>query len=263
MPLTIEDTLILGYGGAGVVTISGGGSEQVLITGGAWTSAKAPSYLNAIDILPTNVTRSKMLHAEGTITDTINISFDLTDASLGIISDLFVSNAVFDITLNDGNTQVKLDECKANGITLSGSAGGIITCNIDGIAIGPPTIGAASANTFIRDQEPIGYWFSGNTDVRDWTLTMSQEASLVFPNDAQERAHYIKVARWSFQLDVTTYEAIQPHATIEIKTDSWTLKGETTSESYSFNGQSDFGMFSHSITTSADITVGAGDIILT
>jgi hypothetical protein len=267
MPIVgVNDDLTLGYGGAGKITVAGNAEVQVLITGGSWSATTTPTYVNAIDILPTNVTRSKMLHAPGTITETVNITFDITDESLVLIDQIFERNKLVDVEINDHNTGIVLEECKATAVTLSGAAGGLISCSMDLISIGPATINTALAafeNDFIRDQEPLGYWYSGNTDVREWTLAMNQEASLVFPNDTGQRAHYIKVARWGFQLDVTTYQDIQTHSSIAIKTDSWTLQGETVAEGYTFNGQTDFGMFSHSITTSADITVGAGDIILT
>ena len=91
---------------------------------------------------------------------------------------------------------------------------------------------------------------------------MNQQASPVYLNEDVVNPGYIKVTRWDFQLDVTTYTS-QSHNDISIKTTSWTLQGDTTGEAYTFNGQTDFGMFSHSFATAADITTGAGDIIIT
>jgi hypothetical protein len=268
MAFAVSDQKVLGYGGAGYIN-----NVQVLITGGTVNTANSISYMNAVDISPTQVSRSRMRHADGTRLTTANLTFDLTDLSLNEVMTLYSRRALFGIEINDGNNSGSLGSCFANNITLSGAPGGLISGSVQATSIEDSTYGsiAASRNDFIReppeigvnrDEEPLAYYFSGNTDVRSWTLTMNQEVSPVYLNENGVNPGYLKVTRWDFQLDVVTYTD-QSHNDIEVRTNSWTLKGDTTASSYSFNGVTDFGMFSHSFATSADITTGAGDSIIT
>jgi len=262
-----NDQKVLGYGGAGYIN-----SVQVLITSGAVNTANNISYLNAVDILPTQVSRSRMKHADGTRLTTINLNFDLTDVSLAEVMSLYVRREVFDIEINDGNNSGTLGNCFANNITLSGAAGGLISGSIQATSVEEAVYSSilASRNSFVREppevgirsQEPLAYYFSGNIDVRSWTLTMNQEVSPVYLNENGVNPGYLKVARWDFQLDVVTYTD-QSHNNIEVRTNSWTLQGDTTASAYTFNGTTDFGMFSHTFASAADITTGAGDSIIT
>ncbi len=265
MAIVLDDQRVLGYGGAGYIN-----NIQVLITGGSVSTAYNISHLNAIDIIPTQASRSKMTHADGTSLTTVNMSFDLTDSSLSEVMSLYERREVFDVEINDGNNSGTLDNCFANSITLSGSPGGLISGSIQATSVEDPLYSSSVNNSFVREplttggrtKEPLAYYFSGNTDVRSWTLTMNQEVSPVYLNKNEVNAGYLKVARWDFLLDIVTYTE-QTHNDIEVRTNSWTLKGDTTSSAYSFNGATDFGMFSHSFATSADIAVGAADSIIT
>ncbi len=265
MAITVNDQRVLGYGGAGYIN-----NIQVLITGGSVNTANSISYLNAVDILPTQVSRSRMKHADGTSLTTANLTFDLTDVSLAEVMGLYVRREEFNLEINDGNNSGTLNNCFANNITLSGAPGGLISGSIQATSIEDSTYSGSVSNTFIREppaigsrsQEPLAYYFSGNTDVRSWTLTMNQEVSPVYLNLDVVNAGYLKVARWDFQLDIVTYTN-QSHNSIQVRTNSWILQGDTTASAYTFNGTTDFGMVSHSFATSADIGTGAGDIIIT
>ena len=119
------------------------------------------------------------------------------------------------------------------------------------------------SNSFIRDQIVYGYWYSGNTDVKDWTFTMNQTLTPIYTNEDMKTPRYIKVGLFEFSLDVTTYEAFIAHNTIEIVTKSFTLKGSTTAKGYEFGGSMDLGHYKHTFSTAADITIGSGDTIIT
>ena len=150
MPIALNDSLRLGYGGAGFID-----STQVLITGGSINTANTISYLNAVDIIPTNASRSRMKHADGTRLTSASLSFDMTDIGLTAVDNLFERRAQFDIAINDGNTEVTLDNCFATSITLSGAAGGLISGNINAISIEDVST-TGVANSFYQGSRAFG-----------------------------------------------------------------------------------------------------------
>jgi hypothetical protein len=118
---------------------------------------------------------------------------------------------------------------------------------------------------------PQGYWYSGNTNIKDWSLTMTQEAVPVYTNEDTAEPRYIRVGLIGYTLQVTTYEQLFPYAPspvagsdqIFITTSSFTLAGKLTSEGTSFNGPSELGGYVHTFETSASAASGSGAVIIT
>ena len=216
-----------------------------------------------MDISPTNVSRSKVQHADGTIIHNANISFAVTSNFLTLIdtSSLIQRGFFFDISIHDGVSSQTMSNCLLTNLTLSGSAGGIVDGNLTALSVGAP-VGGGGSNAFIRDQEPLGYWFSGNTDVQSWTLTVTQDVSPVYINEDTTSPRYLKFGLWGASLDVTTYEAVQNHSSVIIATKNFSLSGNTKSEGYSFGGINNLGLYTHSFETAADFNVGSGDTII-
>jgi len=118
-------------------------------------------------------------------------------------------------------------------------------------------------NDFIRDQIPYGYWYSGNTDVKDWSFTFNQATTPVYINEDDDSPRYIKVGLIDCSLEVNTYEAVQTHKVINIATTSFTLTGDTSSEGFQFLGQTELGQYAHMFESSANMDAGSSGIIIT
>jgi hypothetical protein len=118
-------------------------------------------------------------------------------------------------------------------------------------------------NDFIRDQTPYGYWYSGNTDVKDWSFSFNQATTPVYINEDDDSPRYIKVGLIDCSLEVNTYEAVQTHKVINIATTSFTLTGDTSSEGFQFLGQTELGQYAHMFESSANMDAGSSGIIIT
>lgn len=247
----------LGYGGSAAIA-----GAQVLITSGSFDSSTSVSYLSMIDIKPDMTPRSSVKHADGTISFTGSLAFDVTEDAMGIFGagSLLKRNYSFGVGIHDGENQYIMTGCKVTNIVLSGDAGGLVNASVSFMSENRKEIGAVS-NAFIRDQTMIGYWWSGNTDVKSWTLNMTQDVQPVYANlnlGLPSRPLYLRVGLISYSLGVTTYSEIN-HSNIGIQTRGFTLNGDTTEKGYSYGGQTGLGEYSHMFTTSADATVGSDD----
>ena len=169
---------------------------------------------------------------------------------------------MFDVGIHDGEDGELMEDVLVTSITLSGAAGGLVTASVG--FVGPTEAGGSLlvANEFVRDQVPYGYWYSGNTDVRDWSLNMNQAATPVYTNEDVVTPRYIKIGLFDFSLQVTTYEQLRAHDAISIATSTFTLKGNTTAEGFSFTGVTDLGTYVHSFETAAAFSIGSGDTII-
>jgi hypothetical protein len=266
----------LGYGGSAVVA-----GVQVLYTSADLTTSLTPSYQMPLDISPTAVSRSKTLHAMGVESYAGNVSLDVTQNFLAILTTatLFARRYQFTFGFNDGETSKEMLNCYATSVTVSGAAGGLMTASISMTSATkwtqPPTIPVTDAYIGFQGGDvnniPKGYWHSGNTNVKDWSLSMTQDAAPVYTNQDTPSPRYIRVGLVSYTLQVTTYEQLFPYAPspvagtdqIFVSTSSFTLVGKLTSEGTSFNGPSDLGGYVHTFETSADAATGSGAVIIT
>jgi hypothetical protein len=262
--MAVNDAKRLGYGGSAEID-----GIQVLITSGNMDTASAVSYLEPYDALPTAAeSRSKVEHADGTESYTASISFDVTTNFLTILTTtkLFARGYKFDVGIHDGESAQVMTDCYVQSLTLSGGAEGIVTASLTAVSANAPVPSLSVKNAYIRESRsalplnnvPLGYWYSGNTDVRDWSLSMNQNASPVYTNQDVVSPRYIKFGLIDFNLSVTTYESVLGTSSITIATNGFTLTGNTSAEGFAFGGTTDLGNYTHVFETSAAIGFSSG-----
>ena len=261
----------LGYGGSASIA-----STQVLITGGSFEQASAISYLSMISTPPDVTPAGRVQHADGVNSYTGSLAFDVHEEAMSIFSPgggLLQRFYEFDIGINSGGIDAsgiaydwKMSKCKLTSLTLAGAVGGLVTANLSYLALSGRAIGSTS-NNFIRDSvTPLGYWYTGtgsSDDVKNWNLTMNQEAELVYKNSDSVEPAYIKVGAVSYVLTVTSFKDLFPAddtQQIVIATDTFTLKGKSTSRGFSFGGVTDVGTYSYTFETSSQ--TGASDAVV-
>jgi len=257
--MATDITKRLGYGASAVVD-----GVQVLVTAGGFDVAKTPSYVEPLDVPPSNISRSRVVHADGVEAYTGNVSFDVTPAFLTVLttSKLLSRAYSFTVGLDDGEDAQDMDDCYVTSLTVSGAAGGLLSASVAFASADEPAASSSVLNAFIRDQTVYGYWYSGNTDVRDWTLTMNQAVAPMYTNQNVATPRYMKVGLVDYSLAVTTYDQLRAHDTINIATASFQIRGDTTSEGFQFVGVTDLGNYLHTFESGARATVGSGDTII-
>ncbi len=255
-----NDLKRLGYGGSAEID-----GEQVLITSGGFATQKTPSFIEAYSIPPSTNTRSRMLHADGTEAYSADVSLDVTDAFLNVLTKtkLLGRRYTFDVGIHDGDSAQLMQDCYVASLSLTGAPGGIVTAQLSVVSKNAPASSLSVANAFIRDDEPLGYWYSGNTQVRDWTFSFNQACTPMYGNLDTVAPKYIKVGLVDYTLQVTTFESLVAHTTINIATRTFTLTGVTSAKGYQFNGITDLGMYSHTFETAASAAGGSGGTIIT
>jgi len=275
-----DDAKVLGYGGSGVID-----GVQVLMTSGNIDIEQSVSYLDFLNLPPPQgsqgaVTRSRVKHADGVVSFTGSISFDLTADLLNIFTTakMFNRGYKYAVTVFTGEEGQYLANCYTTSLSISGSPGGLIAGSLSFVSdtipfrvyIGPSGEPRGPGHiiipaSFIRDTDsPLGYWYSGNTDVRDWTLNLNQAVTPVYINDPSgtQFPRYLKVGLWDLSLEVVTYEAVREHAAISIVSDTFTITGNSAGQGFNFNGPADLGTFRHVFESAADIAVGSQDPII-
>ena len=249
----------LGFGGSAEVN-----GVQVLILSGSFDFATAISYLNMIDIPPSDVSRSRTKHADGTTNYSGSLNFDVSSSAMALFttSALLARHFQFTVGIHDGVNQFEMTDCMLTSLTIAGAPGGVLNSSISFIATSGRQVGTVSNDYILVSDPPLGYWWSGGTDVRDWTFTMNQDAQPVYINQNTDDPQYLKAGLIDYSLQVTLYSDLAP-SSINIQTKNFSLTGNTVGEGYTFNGVTDLGMFSHTFETAADITTGSDDTIIT
>jgi hypothetical protein len=267
----------LGYGGSALVD-----GYQVLITGGSMEQADSPSFLEMLDIEPTlGASRSRVLHADGVSVYTGSISYDVTENAMNSFSigQFFKRRYQFNVGICDGtggdaSTDVKwtMKDCYLTSLTLAGAPGGFVNASLSIMSREVKDSSPSVTNDYILDDyygaspvtvnQPLGYWWSGGPDIKEWTFTMNQAVEPMYQNKNVMDPKYLLVGLIDFQLEVTLYVAGTP-STIAIRTSSFTLTGVTTTKGYTFNGVTDLGMYSHTFVTAANAASGASGLIIT
>lgn len=253
------DAKRLGYGGSAEID-----GKQVLITSGGFNTQVSGSYIEAYGIPPTTASRSRMKHADGTEAYSADLSLDVSDKFLEIltVTKLLGRRYKFNIGIHDGESGQVLNDCYVSSLSLQGVVGGLVSAQLSVVSAKEPASGTV-ANVFLRDDAPLGYWYSGNTAVRDWNFSFNQVVAPVYGNEDGKLPLYIKVGLVEYSLSCTTYESLQAHSVINISTKSFTLTGISSVKGYSFNGVTELGTYSHTFETAADATVGSGGVVIT
>jgi len=253
----------LGFSGAGVVD-----NVQVLITAGTLTKERNIPYTTPLSLpKPTGITgsvsRTKVRYADGTYIVNGSISFDLSASSVSLMTKnrMLKRGYQFPVRVYDGEQGYQCSWCYVTSISLTGSVGGLITASVSFVSRGD-WIEVTGAGSFIGSEEPLGYWASGNSNVRDWTFNYNQPADPIYLNGDELWPRYIKVGLIDYTLDVTTYDEVLAHNTLLIYSASFSLTGNSRTRSYNFNGTTDLGTFTHSFESSGQPGDGSDAVII-
>lgn len=257
---------------------------QVLLTSGNVNRDFEIPYITPMSLPPPSGTsgalsRSRVTYAEGTIVINGNLTFDVNEEAMTLldINKLFKRGYQFPLQIFDSEKGYEVSNCFVQSLNISGASEGILTASMS--FLGGPRTGkkenidfrqiTVGSGSWSRDDSPIGYWASGNANVRDWSFTMNQTLEPIFLNginDTDDRyPRYIKVGQITYSLEVTTYEQIYEHKNIIINTKNFTLIGNTISEGYTFGGASDIGTFNHTFETGIPFTNtnGSAGVVIT
>jgi len=252
----------LGYGGQAVLN-----GTRVLVTSGNMENSVNPVYTNAYSQPVSTDSRSRVLHADGTVTHTGTIGFDLTTDSLSALKPLVSRGAVFKVGLYDGENGMEMEKCYVTSISMNGSPSGFITASV-GFSSAFPASKADGGSANNRDgftENIIPYWWSGNSYVRDWSFSFNQQ---VVPKFANKNSYllqnegilassplYLFIGEIDCSLDFTTFVPLVTD-TVSVASSGFRIVGRTNGSSYGFAGQNDLGTYKYSIVSSA---IGTND----
>lgn len=248
----------LGYGGG--ATFNG---TRVPVTAGNMDNSVSVQHQSAY-LMPNNTTsRSRILHSDGTVTHTGNISFDLTNDALSSVKDILKRGQTFDVSLYDGVYGRSMTDCYATSISLSGSPAGLITATIAFMSTNPATKTTNVGNTNYSDifsTDFIPYWWSGNSYVRDWTFTFNQSVTPKFSNlnlykmtnegVLASSPNYLFIGEIDCSLDFTTFCPLVSDK-VYIANSSFKINGRTNSTGYTMGSFNDLATHKYNIMSHA------------
>lgn len=253
----------LGHGGGAYLN-----GVYVPATGGSMDNSVSVQYQSGYLMGSDSTSRSRILHSDGTVTHSGSVSFDLTTSSLSVVSNIIRTRGLdFNVKLMDGAFSREMTNCYATSITLSGSPSGVLngTVNFMGPTPSIPDNNILEPNA--RDSFTDGlipYWWSGNSYVRDWTLTYNQNIVPKFCNKtsgfynmisdgiAAVSPTYLFVGEIDVTIDFTTFCPLASD-NVNISTNNFKIVGRTTSSGYNMGGSNDLGTYKYSITSHASL----------
>lgn len=253
-------TIRLGYGG--LVILNG---ASILATSGSMENNVTPAYTSGYNMPNDTSSRSRILHSDGTVTHTGSVGFDLTTSGLSAIRDLMTRNHRFGVTMYDGQFGMSMTNCAVESISMSGAPAGLISASVNFSSDTPANKLNSSFSINCRDcfiGEIIPYWWSGNSYVREWTLTFNQSVAPRFANLNKYSASlqsegilassplYLFVGEIDVRLDFTTFCPLVTD-TVHVSTDSFQIVGRTTGSGYTLSGQNELPTYKYSISSHA------------
>jgi hypothetical protein len=217
------------------------------------------SFLEMISTPPSTTPANKVLHADGVKSFSGSLSFDVPQLAVSLFgtSKLLKRYYTFPVKIYDGETGYDMANCFLTSLTLSGAVGGLLSAQVSFVAKEGKT-GGGGSHSFIRDNDLVGYWYTGDNSasIRDWNLSMTQDVVPVYRNKVSagsaEGPSYIKVGLTAYTLTVTTYsDTAFPIVSIMFGGSTLTIQGKSTANGYSFAGANDLGAYSHRFESNA------------
>ena len=257
---------VLGYGGSAVID-----GKQVLVTSGSFSDAITVSYLNMVSTPPTaGAQANRVKHADGTAAYSASLSFDVTVDSMGMFSTSALLRRAFefDVGVDDGNVAFVMQKCKVSSLSLSGTAGGLVTASVSVTAPAAEAAGSVS-NLFIRDDpskgDLVGYWWTGagsGLKAKSWTFSMNQEITSAYGNKNETKPLYLRIGQAEYALEVESYTpAFGDSDVVYIATSSFTLTGSTSETGFQFNGVTELGTYRYAFVSGSDTGKSDGVVI--
>lgn len=250
------------FRGGAQISLNSGPSTWVLATSGNINDEIQRPSMVGIDMPAagsyngTADPRSRFLVAKGTETFSGSISFDLTDGAFSVMKPLMTRRCVgFSMLFavpEENNSTYRLDNCYMQNLSLSGSIDGILTVSLSFISAQEwkmiNNVSVTRRDILSANYEmPLTYWYSGNPssaeDLREWTLSVTQETQAVFGNTLDSLPLYIRCGTLTYEMSATTYLGVRPLDKIMIKLVSashsapitFEVHGVTTAKTASFS----------------------------
>jgi len=248
----------LGHGGGALID-----NVYVPATSGSMDNSVNVQYQSGYS-MPPKGDRSRILHADGTVTHTGSVSFDLTYSSLAVVKNLCERGESFPVSLLDGEYGMNMLNCYVTSLSLSGSPSGILSASLSFMSDSPSN-GITNSNVYNKrdafTNELVPYWYSGNSYVRDWTFTFNQSVTPKFHNKCIYRSekygilaaspNYLFIGETDYSLDFTTFCPLITD-NVHIYTSTFTIKGRTTGTGYIMGGSNDLGMYRYNIASHSE-----------
>ena len=251
----------LGYGGG--ASIDG---APVLLTGGSLNKALAVPKIEPFGTPNTGDSRMAVQTGYGTWAYSGSVSFDWTLSAVNdlITSAFLVRNHEFDVVISDGNKIYTASDCKFSSVSISASAGALVTGSVEFQTCADFT--EAGSVTYLFDQDEhllVKYWQSGNTGVESFNLTISQNLSPVYLNwnsgsdDDRTRPQYLRAGLWDITLEVTAFTGWLNHTQVNVGPKVINItQGAFESKGFSYGGVSETG--AHNYTFKANALANSG-----
>jgi len=201
-------------------------------TGGSAENARTPAIMQFFENgpFPGTGVQARTLHAHGTEVEggTINFDVALRGGGLFDLLDAEKRGTEFTVRLGTRSQALTLDGCLMESLTFSAASRSVVSGTI--VFKSPNRWTSGGAISVVR-AAPVSYFASGSNGVEDWSLTVTQPLTPVFPNDENDPLpKYLRVGKTQGTLTATTFGGLKKSATISIGVGLVTVIGVVTQQ---------------------------------
>jgi len=196
-------------------------------TGGVANNTRTPSLQEffANGAFPGLGIMTRALHAHGTEIEGGSINFDFANRGGNLLDLIDAENRGIEFSVRMGTqTQaLKLDGCRMEQLVLQASPRSVVSGSISFKSAQrwcPTTVPLLVRSTL------ISYWATGGPQMEDWSLSIRQSLTPVYPNDVSDPLpKYLRVGKTQGSLSVTTVGGLKKTGTVNIGTGSVEVVG--------------------------------------
>jgi hypothetical protein len=212
-----ERIIQIGWG-TGVKLQSSTVSFQFLATSGGYSETRTPYYVTTVNVgdLTDSTGRMKFVCADGTLARTGSVAFDSDNETLPSLIDWIVNKRKEQFSFLMGTqdlSYVQVDGCVWSRFSLSGNVSGAVTGTVDfsSSADQVKTLSWSLGSVFLplQGRTLVPYWQTGNDDVTNWTLDVSQNVTPVYLNTKSEYPLYFRIGHWEVNITFETMINLQ------------------------------------------------------
>lgn len=255
--LTIDDTFTNTTTQGGYVPADGNlihitnGNINCQLTRPLQTTYKSPR---------TTVQVSPLILGIGTASISGSVSFDMTKSNIEYFLDQnkIARNTYFHLFMSDGTKQYAVYHCVWNNITISASAGSLLTCSISFIALNNRNVQIDTRGLTIPtyfDNTLVAYWQAGASNhMQSFNLNFTQQVNPVYLNNSYIMPTYLRCGSIGINATIDSWFGWEDIINDEIRIGNRKVKFNNKTinmRQFSHSGAGDIGKHSYQITSVA------------
>lgn len=175
--------------------------------------------------------QAQALHAAGTAIAGGNVEFDLASRGGSLLSLLGASQrgVPFTVVMGVASMPIQLEECQMESITIRSGMKQLVQGSISFKSA--QEWQPAGFSPLLTRAAVVPYWATGNTKVKDWSITINNALKPIYKNDlSDKRPRYLRVGKTQGSVQITTLGGLRYHDAIAFGLGTLTVTAVVTEQ---------------------------------